>query len=136
MTDEEAQGRPMFFRLEGTSDAHGDEIIVSREAWMIHGFAVITSVRDGHAGFIGDDYLNAITAESVTAAELCLSGLWERVDDGYLIHDERTINYAADMTRRLDEGKAICAERGRHDTVADNPAICLTCLAPLGDDHR
>jgi hypothetical protein len=42
----------------------------------------------GKPGFVSDDYLNSISAETtLTAIELVGAGLWERSTDGYLITD-------------------------------------------------
>jgi hypothetical protein len=46
-------------------------------------FAVMNSIRDGHPGFVSDDYLNATAAETTTTSvELEVAGIWERRDDG------------------------------------------------------
>ncbi len=75
--------------------------MLSRAAFQLHSFSIVESVNDGHAGFVSDDYLSAISAETdLTATELCLAGLWERVDGGYTIHDDM-VEMAVRITARM-----------------------------------
>src|SRR5215211_8139690 len=69
-----------FIRLEGLRDGHGSEPIVPMAALQLHAAGIVNSARDGHPGFVSDDYLNAIAAKtSITATELCTAGMWRRV---------------------------------------------------------
>jgi hypothetical protein len=128
MEDDDTTGSD-FFRL-GDSD---DGPVVSRDAFQLHSFGIVNSVRDGTPGFIPDGYLNAISAESTTTAmELCLVGLWERDDErgGYVIHDPM-VEEAVGFQERLDVNAAFCESTGGHVPDADKPRICGKCGAPL-----
>lgn len=65
---------------------------LSREAFQLHSFGALSAYKDGYPSFVSDEYLNAVAAETTsTAAELCVNGLWERVDGGYRIHDDEML---------------------------------------------
>jgi hypothetical protein len=75
MSHAEDDDHTRFLRLEGSHHADGEEAVVSVAAFQLHGFGIINSVEDGHPGFVSDEYLNAVSAETtVTAAELCRRG--------------------------------------------------------------
>src|SRR5216683_1041974 len=86
--------------------------VLSRAAFEMHSFGILNSVRDGSPGFVSDEYLNAISAETTTTTlELEAAGLWERRDGGYFVvaddmlrmHLSRAMNIlvAASRPRRL-----------------------------------
>jgi hypothetical protein len=76
--------------------------IVSRAALKLHTYAVLVSIEVGRPGYISDDYLSAISVEtSVTALELTLAGLWERVQDGYSVRSDETLRVAHEVQRQL-----------------------------------
>lgn len=59
---------------------------LSHAAFRLHSFAVMNSALKGRPGFVSDDYLNAIAAETtVTAMELVVAGVWERRNGGYRV---------------------------------------------------
>ena len=88
---------------------------LSRAAIQLHMAAAINSLADGHPGFVSDDYLNAIAAETTTAAvELETAGMWERRDGGYLITADEAVKIAIGFNERTDRQKAECAQRGKH----------------------
>lgn len=126
MTDPE---QPNFFKL-GYADDGGP--IVSREAFQLHGFAMVNGVQDGTPGFISDDYLNAIGAETTgTAAELCLVGLWARVEGGYETHDPM-VTEAVRFNDKMRQDAEFCSTTGGHQPDAEDPLFCAKCHAPLG----
>lgn len=129
MSDAEDDDHTTFIKL--TDDDDG--AVVSRAGFQLHGFAMINSVRNGTPGFISDDYLNAISAEtSVTATELCMAGLWERDQDrgGYNINDPMVADVVA-FHEQMDRQKALCAATGGHETNEESgPDICCKCTAP------
>lgn len=108
---------------------------LSRAAFQLHGFAVINSIRDGHPGFVSDDYLNAISAETTTTAlELEAAGMWERRDGGYFIVADEMVKMAINANEQRDRQQAECAERGEHVPPEDATSgwvICQHCTIPL-----
>jgi hypothetical protein len=79
----EDQDHNYFISMDGTDDSAGEEVVVSRAVFMLHDHGIVNSVQDGTPGFVSDDYLKAISAETtITAAELCAAGLRRRVDGG------------------------------------------------------
>lgn len=86
-----------FTRVAGSA-------VVSRDALKLHTYAVIVSIKDGHPGFVGDDYLSAIRVETtVPALELTLAGLWTREDGGYRVREAETLRVARIVQRQLIE---------------------------------
>lgn len=135
MSDPEDADHTRFFRLTG--DSEGDDAegtVVSAAAFQLHGFAMINSVRDGSPGFISDDYLNAISAETaVTALELCSSGLWDRDDvrGGYIINDPMVAQVVA-MHERMETNRQFCDATGGHEINDEfGPDVCCKCLKPI-----
>lgn len=105
-----------FLRLEGTAAAAGadEDPVVSRAAFQLHSFGIMNSIRDGHPGFVSDDYLNAISAETtLTAAELCTAGLWQRAEGGYEILERQMVEEAVRMYRRAATTN-VCGRDGGH----------------------
>lgn len=117
------------------SDEEDGSPVLSRAAFMLHGSAIVNSVRDGSPGFISDDFLNAISAETtVTATELCMLGLWERDDEqgGYVIHDPM-VEEVIEFNERMDRDKEFCDATGGHEPSSeeDGAGICGKCGAPI-----
>jgi hypothetical protein len=120
-----------FVRLHRADD---QELILSRAAMHLHTFGVLSSIEDGNAGFISDRYLNAITAEtSVTALELCMAGLWERVPCGYRVADPDAMSVTAQITEQLHLLALQCEQAGGHFTEQGQPRLCARCGTPLDD---
>jgi hypothetical protein len=129
MPDEENEDGTTFIDFEGLG-------VFSRAAFQLHSFGIVNSIKDGHPGFVSDEYLNAISAETTTAAlELEAAGLWERRDGGYLV-------VADDMLRRLindneerDRLARECQRRGSHIWSNERPKsgwiLCDHCGVPL-----
>jgi hypothetical protein len=87
-------------------------------------------------GFVSDDYLNAIAAETTTTVlELEAAGMWERRDGGYLIVADEMLKVAMDFNERTDRQKAECVRRGEHLRSGDDSesgwVICTHCSIPL-----
>lgn len=118
----------VFMNVEGTG-------VMSRAAFQLHSFAMINSIRDGRPGFVGDDYLNGITAETtITAMELVSCGAWERREGGYFIVADDMLKIAIDQHERMDELARECESRGAH--LPDKPSrsgwvVCDNCGVPL-----
>ncbi len=88
---------------EGFVRAGGDAgPVVSRGALKLHTYAILVSIEVGNAGYICDDYLNAINVEtSLAALELTLAGLWAREDSGYRVSEAETLRVAREVQRQL-----------------------------------
>jgi len=58
-----------------------------------------------HPGYVPDDYLehpDGLGIETtITAAELCAIGTWQRVDGGYRVLNWEAVEYALDGVRRV-----------------------------------
>jgi hypothetical protein len=107
----------------------GDLPVLSNAAFMLHTSGMVNAYRDGHPGFISDDYLEAITAEtSATALELTVAGLWERVDDGYVVHDDEAVKFINEMHLRNAAREDACLEAGGHFPNDENPPYCSRCF--------
>ncbi|GAB3261238.1 hypothetical protein [Arthrobacter pigmenti] len=84
------------------ADGHWDEAgaTISQAAWRLHAWATVTSLCEGNFGFVPDNYLSSIRAETdLTAFELVSVVLWERAGDGYVIRDP----YMLDLVLRADD---------------------------------
>jgi hypothetical protein len=109
---------------------------LSRAAIQLHGFGIVNSIQEGRPGFVSDDYLNAIAAETTTTAlELEAAGMWERRDGGYLIVADDMVKAAIEFNERTDRQEAECARRGEHLPSGDDGesvwVICRHCGIPL-----
>jgi hypothetical protein len=126
-----------FLRLEGTRNADGEEAVVSVAALQLHGHGIIHSVQDGHPGFVSDAYLNAISAETtITAAELCAAGMWERADGGYKVLDQEMVEHVVGYQRKMDQDEEFCQATGGHEPSDEDPNLCRKCMAwrPTAED--
>lgn len=112
----------------------GDLPPLSIPAFQLHTFAIIESFQRGTPGFVADDYLENIAAETtVTAVELETAGLWVRREGGYFVDDDATIDMVLSFNERQSEGAAECLALGRHTPMSDDGPwiICETCHVPL-----
>lgn len=110
--------------------------VLSRAAIQLHVAGIVNSIEDGQPGFVSDDYLNAIAAETTTTAlELEAAGMWERRDGGYLIVADEMVKVAIDFNERTDRQEAECARRGEHLPADDGDGsgwvVCSHCGIPL-----
>jgi hypothetical protein len=131
MADANALGgdHTSFIQFEGMP-------VLSRVAFQLHSFGVINSIKDGRPGFVSDDYLTAISAETTTTAlELEAAGMWERRDGGYFIVADEMVKMAIDFNEQSDRREAECARRGEHLPSGDGResgwVICGHCGIPL-----
>ncbi len=118
-----------FIQVEGMP-------VLSRAAIQLHTAGIVSSIQDGQPGFVSDDYLNAIAAETTTTVlELEAVGMWERRDGGYLIVADEMVKVAIDFHERTDRQEAECARRGKHlppDGGSESGwVICGHCGIPL-----
>ncbi len=95
-----SQGSEPFFEL---APGH----VVSRGGLTLHMWATGQSARSGEPGYVPDSDLDEACAETTAAAvELCLSGLWERVDDGYRLLDQDYLEQVMVIQRTCDRREA------------------------------
>jgi len=131
MADADAlgDGHTAFIQFEGMP-------VLSRAAIQLHTAGVVNSIQDGQRGFVSDDYLNAISAETTTTAlELEAAGMWERRDGGYLIVADEMLKVAIGFHERTGRQETECARRGEHLPSSGDPGsgwvICTHCGIPL-----
>ena len=71
---------------------------MSRSAYDLQVLATAHSASCGHPGYVPDDYLEHLDGlgveTTITAAELCAIGTWERAGGGYRILDWEAVEYA------------------------------------------
>ena len=94
-------------------------------------------MQDGRPGFVSDEYLNAISAETtIAAAELCAAGLWRRADGGYEILDHEMVQVSVNHVRKMDADREFCQVTGGHEPLEDGPNLCRKCGAwrPTAED--
>jgi hypothetical protein len=131
MTDADALGddHTSFIQFEGMP-------VLSRAAIQLHTAGIVNSIQDGQPGFVSDNYLNAIAAETTTTVlELEAAGMWERRDDGYLIVADEMLKVAIDFNERTDRQETECARRGEHlpsgKASESGWVVCTHCGIPL-----
>ena len=137
MSHTEDDDHRRFLRLEGAHNADGEEAVVSVAACQLHGFGTIHSVEGGHPGFVSDEYLNAISAETtITAAELCTAGMWERAEGGYKVLDQEMVQQVVGYQHKMDEDAEFCRATGGHEPSDEDPDLCRKCMAwrPTAED--
>jgi hypothetical protein len=134
--DAEDAAHTTFVRLcRSRDDATVKELVLSRAAMHLHTFGVLSSIEAGNPGFVADKYLNAIAAEtSITAFELCLIGLWERVPCGYRVSDTDTLSVAMQIHGQLHDLAARCLHNGGHVVDSQQPDMCGRCGSSLERD--
>lgn len=110
--------------------------MLSRAAVRLHTFGIVNSIQDGQLGFVSDEYLNAIAAETTrTVLKLEAVGMWEMRDGGYLIVADEMLKVAIDSNEQTDRLETECAQRGEHllpdDDSESGWVICSHCSIPL-----
>jgi hypothetical protein len=106
-----------FIVMRAEETFHGQERVMSRAAYDLLVRATVHSASCGHPGYVPDDYLEHLDGlgieTTITAAELCAIGTWQRVDGGYRVLDWEAVEYALDgvRQRRGEDPKALAAER-------------------------
>jgi len=111
---------------------------LSRAAVDLHVFAGLSSIAEGHPGFVSDDYLMAKSAQAkIAAAELEIAGVWRRRPGGYVVVGDDMIKTAISFSERLE---AECARRGRHRLYRQGrrsgAETCPHCGQSLGGFER
>jgi hypothetical protein len=138
-------GQVRFIRTEASETFDGQDRVMSRAAYDLQIRATAHSASCGHPGFVPDDYLEHLDGLSIettiTAAELCTSGMWQRVDGGYRVLDWEAVNVCLDQVRQLNgkDARALpwerereasaCAQMARPMVVTPPCAVCGTSSA-------
>jgi hypothetical protein len=91
----------------------GQDLVLSAAAWELQLRATAESAVYRHAGYIPDKWL--APEATIPAAELCLTGMWERVDDGYRVLDREAVEVCVERVRELDTEQAEHERRVRED---------------------
>src|SRR6202042_2344363 len=109
------RGRDHVYRLRGAG-------CPQPAAFQLHSFGIVNSIKDGRPGFVSDEYLNAISAETTTAAlELEAAGLWERRDGGYLMVADDMVRVLINHNEEQAPLAGECQRRGRHIQPNERP---------------
>ena len=141
--DDEDRERAPFILMRAGETFDGQERVMSRAAYDLQVLATAHSASCGHPGYVPDDYLEHLDGlgveTTITAAELCAIGTWERVGGGYRILDWEAVEYALDRVRqdRGDDPQALAAERDHEAKIQARTATpmlitppCAACGAP------
>jgi hypothetical protein len=106
--DDEDLERPRFIRMAAEDTFDGQERVFTRAAYDLQVQATAHSARCGHPGYVPDDYLEHLDGlgieTTITAAELCAIGTWERVGGGYRVLDWEAVEVCLDQVRQ-DNGE-------------------------------
>jgi hypothetical protein len=63
----------------------------------------LNSIADGHPGFVSNEYLNAIQADTtIAAAESEAAGIWEHRPGGYFVVADEMVKIAINYNEELD----------------------------------
>ena len=112
-----------FILMPASETFDGQERVMTRAAYDLQVLATANSASCGQPGFVPDDYLEHLDGLSIettiTAAELCLIGTWQRVDDGYRVLDWEAVEVCLDRVREIrgDDPRALAWEREREAKV-------------------
>jgi hypothetical protein len=127
----------IVMRAEDTFD--GQERVFSRAAYDLQVLATAHSASCAHPGFVPDDYLEHLDGLSIettiTAAELCAIGTWERVDGGYRVLDWEAVEVALDHVREIrgEDSKALAWEQEREAQMQAQMATALVVTPPCAE---
>src|SRR5690349_14658519 len=102
--DDEDLEHPRFIRMRAEDTFDGQERVFTRAAYDLQVEATAHSARCGHPGYVPDDYLEHLDGlgieTTITAAELCAIGTWERVGGGYRVLDWEAVEVCLDLVRQ------------------------------------
>ena len=129
--------------MEASETFDGQDRVMSRAAYDLQVRATAHSASCGHPGFVPDDYLEHLDGlgieTTITAAELCTSGMWQRVDGGYRVLDWEAVEVCLDRVRQLsgEDQRALAWEAEREARVRAQMARpmvvtprCAVCGTP------
>lgn len=125
---------PHFIDVEGDLGGEGMGVL-TRDALNLFGHGMLDSVAAGTPGFVSDEYLNAIPAETtIAAAELEAAGLWERREGGYFVLVDDMMRMVIDQNEEMNRTQSECAGHGQHlphEPDGSGWIICQHCTIPL-----
>ena len=134
---------PRFILMRAGETFDGQERVMSRAAYDLQVLATAHSASCGHPGYVPDDYLEHLDGlgveTTITAAELCAIGTWERAGGGYRVLDWEAVEYALDRVRqdRGEDPQALAADRDHEAKIQARMATpmvitppCAACGAP------
>jgi hypothetical protein len=133
---DEDRGHASFILMRATETFDGQERVMSRAAYDLQVLATKHSASCGHPGFVPDDYLEHLDGLSIettiTAAELCTIGMWERVDRGYRVLDWEAVELCLDLVRQREgeDEQALTWEREREALVQAQTAQPMAAAPP------
>ena len=134
--DEEATGQVRFIRMRAEDTFDGQERVMSRAAYDLQVQATAHSATCGHPGFVPDDYLEHLDGfgieTTITAAELCTVGTWERIDGGYRVLDWEAVEVCLDQVRQLsgEDPRALAWEAEREARIRAQMATPIVVTPP------
>ena len=123
----EDPGHLSFIIMHATETFDGQQRVMSRAAYDLQCLATAHSASCGHPGFVPDDYLEQLDGlaieTTITVAELCTVGMWERVNGGYRVLDWEAVEVCLDHVREIrgEDAQASAQGDGCHvDAVYDS----------------
>ena len=125
-----------FIRMQAEDTFDGQERVMTKAAYDLQCRATSHSASCGHPGYVPDDYLEHLDGlgieTTITAAELCAIGTWERVGGGYRILDWEAVEYALDGVRQRngEDAQALAEERDHEASVWAHMAKPIVATPP------
>jgi hypothetical protein len=119
---DEDQEQVRFIRLPASAAHNVKERVMSWSAYDLWVRATAHAAVSGHPGLVPDDYLEHLNGlglqATITAAELCTVGLWERTGGGYRLVDQEAVQTCLDRVRQhAGETPQVPAREPEHSAV-------------------
>jgi hypothetical protein len=137
--DDQDPAHVRFILMPASETFDGQERVMSRVAWDLQYRATAHSASCGHPGFVPDDYLEHLDGLSIettiTAAELCTIGTWERVGGGYRVLDWEAVEVCLDQVRQIrgEDPQALAWEQDREAQVRAQMAKAMVVTPPCAE---
>ncbi len=131
--DAQDPGQVSFILMRAEDTFDDQERVMSPAAYDLQCRATSHSAFCGHPGFVPDEYLDGLSTDTtITAAELRLVGMWERVDGGYRVLDWEAVEICLDRVRetRGDDAQALTGEHEREALVRAQMAKAMVVTPP------
>ena len=138
--DDEDLEHPRFIRMRAEDTFDGHERVFTRAAYDLQVEATAHTARCGHPGYVPDDYLEHLDGlgieTTITAAELCAIGTWERAGGGYRVLDWEAVEICLDLVRQDtgEDPRALAWDREHEARMATPMAVtppCAACGTPV-----